>query len=82
MGGKYQCGVCKEEKYGPMLKDPLWELLAELSNLPGLNHRKHMCLECMDGVLGRPIVRADLEPVPFNGFFGRWIEDSSVLEDR
>lgn len=61
----FRCDRCRSDIPGPVLLDNLWKRVGS---------PRFMCLGCVEAILGRPIVRADLKPIPFNGYFGRWID--------
>ena len=67
VASRYRCGRCTFDEHGPVLKEGVWKEL----HSPFL----FLCLDCMEHLLGRRIVRDDLKKVPSNGYFGRWIND-------
>jgi len=74
---KYACQCCGKDRLGPQVHDPLWRQMQAVLYLRNPSYPRpvrFLCITCMEFLIERSLVREDLQKVPLNGFFGRWID--------
>jgi hypothetical protein len=61
----FECDMCDDPGWGPMLKDEVWIKIQAKERKLSIGDG-FLCEPCMVKRLGRPLVAADLAPVPMN----------------